>query len=75
MLKAILVLTGLAAALTGVLQMVLRDQSEGCAFPCSTGNQVENAIASMVWFSIAIALWIIAGLLAWMQRRFDQLSI
>lgn len=75
LLVPLLMLTGLLAATTGLFQMVARDVGSGCEFPCQQGHQVDNALASAVWFCIAIAVWGIAGVLKWMERRFERLDI
>ena len=76
LLGPLLVMTGLLALATGVLQMALKD-GDGCAeqFQCENFATLENALAGMTWFSIALILWSIAGILAWMRHKFDDLPI
>lgn len=76
MLVPVLVMAGVLAAAAGALQMALK-QGDECAqdFKCENWANVDNALAGAAFFSIAVMLWGIAGTLAWMRKKFDDLSI
>ena len=72
LLVPLLVMAGLLTFATGLLQMAFH-QGEECThdFKCGDFANVENALAGMTFFSIALILWGIAGALAWMKRKFE----
>lgn len=75
LLVPLLVMAGLLSVTMGLLVMVLKQEDTCAEFQCASFATVETAMAGVTWFSIAFILWVIAGLLTWMRRRFDQLSI
>lgn len=76
LLVPLLVMAGVLSAATGALQMALT-QGKECTeqFQCDNIATLDNALAGAAFFSIAVMLWGIAGTLAWMRKKFDDLSI
>lgn len=73
LLVPLLVMAGLTAAATGTLQMALK-QGDACTeqLHCENFASLENALAGMAFFCIALMLWAIAGTLVWMRRKFED---
>ena len=73
LLVPLLVMAGLLCVATGVLQVFLH-KDDGCTeqFSCENSFALKNALAGMTFFSIAIILWGLAGMLTWMRKKFDS---
>ena len=73
LLVPLLVMAGVLAACTGLLQMAFNSGPD-CVedFKCEKYASVDNALAGAAFFSIAVMLWGIAGTLVWMRRKFDE---
>lgn len=72
LLVPLLVLAGVLAACTGILQMAFQ-QGDACVeqLDCKYSS-VDTALAGAAFFSIAVMLWGIAGTLMWMRKKFDD---
>ena len=73
LLVPLLVLAGITAAATGALQMAFA-QGTACTenLQCENFATLENALAGMAFYCIALMLWAIAGTLVWMRRKFEE---
>ena len=76
MLVPLLVMAGLLALVTGLLQMAFKE-GDACTedFQCENFATLETALAGATFFSIAMMLWGIAGALVWMRKKFDENQI
>jgi hypothetical protein len=76
LLVPLLVLAGVLALATGLLQMAFKE-GEQCTeeFQCENFATLETALAGATFFSIAMMLWGIAGALVWMRKKFGENQI
>lgn len=75
LLPTFLVMAGFACVAVAAFLWFATAEAEGCTFPCTDSGLFQETLAPIIWVLIAITLWSIAGILNWMQRRFDRLSI
>lgn len=75
-LVPLLVMAGVLALATGLLQMAFKE-GEQCTeeFQCENFATLETALAGATFFSIAMMLWGIAGALVWMRKKFGENQI
>ena len=77
-LTPLLILTGVLALMTGVLQAVyhVQKETEGCeGVTCDGVGFVEAALGGLAWFAIALFMWMLAGVLYWMRLKRDALGL
>ena len=74
LLGPLLVMAGVLCIATGALQMAFHQGGE-CVeqFHCENAVSLQNALAGMTFFSIALILFGLAGVLRWMRRKMDNL--
>lgn len=74
-LRVLIALAGVVSASVGLFLFVVQSQAAECEFPCNDSNVFEDSLLPAIWMCIALVLWMLAGFLSWMEKRFDRLSI